>query len=156
MIRRSWQQRRAGAAIVEMAVVLPVILILLIGTLELARMFQVLQFMSNAAREGARSAATTESTNAQVSEVVVNYLNSQSVPTQNVVVSVQDLSSPGTDAANAAPLDQLQVNVSIPWTDVRLVALYLVASPTTTLTAQATWFSQRDQAYPSPPLPPLE
>ena len=130
-----------GRAIVEMAVVLPLILALLIGLWEVARMIQVLQLMSTAAREGARAAATTQSTNAQVTQLVLNCLNSQSVPTQNVAVTVQDLSSPTTDALNAAPLDQLQVTVSIPFSDVRWVTLSLVTSPTTMLTAQATWYA---------------
>src|SRR5436309_938093 len=48
---------RAGAAAVEFAVILPLLMLLLLGTWEVARLVQVHAILSNAAREGARVAA---------------------------------------------------------------------------------------------------
>src|SRR5262249_8726464 len=78
------QQRRRGAAAVELALVLPLIIILLTGIWEVGRMVEVQQILSNAAREGARQASTGQITNADVEQVVVQYLNVAGIPTANI------------------------------------------------------------------------
>jgi hypothetical protein len=49
-------------------------------------------------------------------------------------------------------LDQLQVTISIPYSNVQLVPLGIPAN--TTLTSQAVWYSNQDQAYPATVTPP--
>src|SRR5204862_7766525 len=49
---------RRGAATVEMALVLPIVLLFLFGIFEYGRYFMTVQLMNNAAREGARYAIT--------------------------------------------------------------------------------------------------
>jgi Flp pilus assembly protein TadG len=62
---------RRGAAVVEFAVVAPVLILLLLGMIECGRMIMVQQTITTAAREGARSAivegnsATTATTSVQ-------------------------------------------------------------------------------------------
>lgn len=51
------QQRERGAVAVEMAVLLPLLLLILIGTMEFGRVFNVQNSLTQAAREGARHAA---------------------------------------------------------------------------------------------------
>ena len=51
------QQRERGAVAVEMAIVLPLLLMLLIGTIEFGRVFNIQISLSQAAREGARYGA---------------------------------------------------------------------------------------------------
>lgn len=55
LFRRNSDER--GAAAVEFALVLPVLIILLLGMVEFARVFNVQISLSNAAREGARTMA---------------------------------------------------------------------------------------------------
>ncbi len=55
LLRRNSDDR--GAAVVEFALVLPVLIILLLGMVEFARVFNVQISLSNAAREGARTMA---------------------------------------------------------------------------------------------------
>ena len=149
------RRRRRGAATLEAAVLIALLILpLLVGTWEAGRMVEVQQVLSNAAREGGRQAASGLLTNTQVQQVVTTYLQAAGIPTANAVVTVADLTSPGTDVSAAAQLDQLQVTVSIPFSDVRLVTLTLVTSSTTRLTGQATWYSARDKPYGSPPQPP--
>jgi TadE-like protein len=50
-------QKERGAAAVEMAIVLPLLLMLLLGIIEFGRVFNVQISLSQAAREGARHAA---------------------------------------------------------------------------------------------------
>jgi Flp pilus assembly protein TadG len=158
--------RRRGAAAVEFALVLPLFLILLSGVWEVGRMTEVQQILSNAAREGGRQASTSLTTNANVQQVVLLYLqnafndndptgNTGRQRTQNVVTTVSDLTHPSTDATNATQLDKFQITVTIPFRDVRWLKLPLVTSDATILTGQATWNSMKDRAYPSTITPPL-
>src|SRR5690242_10343121 len=72
---------RPGAAAVEFAVVLPLIVLLLLGTWEVARLVQVHAILSNAVREGARLAAQ-----GQIINVTGNYTQ--------IVVSDTDPNNP--------------------------------------------------------------
>ncbi|WP_164205951.1 TadE/TadG family type IV pilus assembly protein [[Micrococcus luteus] ATCC 49442] len=51
------KQKERGAVAVEMAIVLPLLLLILIGTMEFGRVFNVQNSLTQAAREGARHAA---------------------------------------------------------------------------------------------------
>src|SRR5262249_21022107 len=98
--KRVRRPRRATAA-VELALTLPLILWLLIGLWEVGRIVEVQQFLFNAAREGARQAATGQYTNAQVQQIALNYLkiglnDSSGSMTQNATATVVNLSAPGT------------------------------------------------------------
>lgn len=59
---------------VELALILPVLLILVMGIIDMARAYSVLQVVTNAAREGARVAIIPTSTAANVTAAVNNYL----------------------------------------------------------------------------------
>ena len=148
LIRRSQKPRR-GIAAVELALVIPFVLALLLGVWEVGRLININQILSNAAREGARKSVTGQVSTAQVQQTVINYLNNAGLPTANAVVTVSDLTSPGTDPSNASQLDQIQVSVTMPFADVRWVALYLVTNSTTQLSGQAVWCCIKDQAYPT-------
>ena len=137
-------QRRRGAAVVELAVVLPLLTILLLGVWEIGRMLEIQQVLDNGAREGGRQAVARNLTNAQIAQVVLDYLRDAGLPTAQAQVTVQDLDQPGTDAAAAARGDQMHVQVVLPLASVRLTNLYLVTGPTTQLTATAVWSSAKD------------
>lgn len=64
--RRRVRKRRKGAAIVELAVCLPVMTLLVFGTLELCELMFLKQSMSVASYEAARLAARKDSTSAMV------------------------------------------------------------------------------------------
>ena len=157
MIRRTGTpNRRRGAAAVEMAVSSLVLAPLLVGMWEVGRIVEVQQILGNAAREGGRQASTGQLTAAQTQQVVTNYVKNAGLPTQNVSVTVQDLTSPGTDPSLATQFDQIKINVTLPYKDVRYVALQLVTNSATNLTASSMWFSMRDKNYPNPFTPPIE
>ena len=54
------QDRERGAAAVEFALVLPVLLLLLVGIIEFGRLYNAQIVITNAAREAARTMAITE------------------------------------------------------------------------------------------------
>jgi Flp pilus assembly protein TadG len=64
-----------GAALIEAAVTVPIILLISVGIFEFGRAYQTQQVLVNAAREGARLAVIDGSTDAQVRERVNNYLS---------------------------------------------------------------------------------
>jgi Flp pilus assembly protein TadG len=155
IVAKRKQQR--GAVAVEAAVALVfLILPMLLGSWEMGRMVEVQQLLSNAAREGSRQASTGQLTSAQAQQVVLNYMLTTGIPTQNAKVTVSDLTVPGTDVQQAAYLDKLQVRVTIPFSDVRVISLMLVTTSTSKMTGQAIWYSLKDRAYQTPQQPPIE
>ena len=60
---------RAGTATVELALVAPLLLLLLMGIIEFGLLFEDFMLLKNAAREGARTGATGNSTTAIVDRV---------------------------------------------------------------------------------------
>jgi len=145
-------QPRSGTAAVELAVVAPLVVGLLVGLLGVGQMVQVNQIVSNAAREGARKAATGVSTYADVQTTVANYLTNAGITNQSgLTVTVADVtqgnSGPQFNPSTANWLDQLQVTVTLPYSNVQLATLPI--APTTVISAQAVWFSNQDQAYPT-------
>lgn len=143
--QRGQQKRRPGVAAVEFAAVMPVIALLLVGLWEVGRMVEVQQGLVNACREGARQASTGLKTSDEVKQVVVSYLNLKGftkVKASNVTVtSVSNTAI--TDPTKANQLDQFRVSVSVPFSDVRWVALNRITS-VQNLTASADWYSMRD------------
>ncbi|HEV3262421.1 MAG TPA: TadE/TadG family type IV pilus assembly protein, partial [Gemmataceae bacterium] len=79
--RRGFRATRRGIAAIEFVIVLPLITILLLGLWEGGRLIEIKQIMSNAAREGARQAASGQANTAQVQATVTNYLQAAGLPT---------------------------------------------------------------------------
>ena len=79
MFRRPPRHResRSGVSTVEFAVVAPVFLLFVFGLLEMGRMMMIQQSLTNAAREGCRTALLATTTNSSDVEAAVrNYLQS--------------------------------------------------------------------------------
>jgi Flp pilus assembly protein TadG len=72
--RRRFRSER-GAALLEMAMTLPLLLFLCVGIIEFARLYQTWQVMTNAAREGARIAVLPAPMNSGVDPRVRQYLD---------------------------------------------------------------------------------
>lgn len=66
---RKYLQDHHGQAMVEMALVLPVLLLLLFGTIEFGRVLHDFLVVTQAAREGARSMAVNEGRTAAIARI---------------------------------------------------------------------------------------
>lgn len=102
--RNRTRTERRAAAVVEMAVVMPILLTLLFGIVEFGWTFMTFQAIVNAAREGARVAILEGSTTTDVQNRVAQCMNmvglktsdytltldraSTSVPTETVTIAV--------------------------------------------------------------------
>ena len=80
---RRWLHRarqEKGAALVETAFVLPIMLLVCVGILEFGRAYQTWQVVTNAAREGARVAILPEYPDTSVTTRVRTYLKNGGLP----------------------------------------------------------------------------
>lgn len=98
---------------IEMAITMPLLLLLSIGVFEFGRAFQCWQVLTNATREGARVASLPGTSDAAVTSRVQNYLDAgqlQFAYSADVVVDRDGEISIGTDTASAST-----VTVSYPF-----------------------------------------
>ena len=88
-----------GAALLEMAFTLPLLLLISVGIFEFGRAFEVWQVLTNAAREGARVAVLPGILDAMVSARVQQYANAGVLdtgvtPTVTIYGTRQSLTAP--------------------------------------------------------------
>ena len=68
-----------GAALVEAAMTIPILLLIAIGIFEFGRAYQFWQVLTNAAREAARYSATPNATAGNAQAIALNYMNAGGV-----------------------------------------------------------------------------
>ena len=127
-IRRINHARR-GTAMVEMALVLPLFLMLILGIIEFGRAMMIANLVSNAAREGARMAVLDGSTNTEVNNAVETFLQSAigsgvSAADIDVTITVTAAAgnpNPANNVANAISRDLITVKVQLPFNRVALI-----------------------------------
>jgi Flp pilus assembly protein TadG len=119
---RSWKsrlRREDGAALIEAAFTLPIMLLVCIGILEFGRAYQTWQVITNASREGARVAVLPAYSNASVDARVRTYLKNGGLPATivdgaNTHVLITDTTIP-IDAAAATTAPATRVVVEYPF-----------------------------------------
>ena len=118
---------KKGVAAVELAIVLPFLVLLVFGTIEFGLMFYNKQVITNASREGVR-AGITGITDTEVQQIVLDYCN-------NKLINLN-----GSDALQAGDVvvapdgaDDLSVTVSF---DYNLLFSQIIGINTTTLSAR--------------------
>lgn len=120
--RRSRADSQHGAALVEMALVLPLLLMLLLGIFAAARGWQVHNVLDHAAREAARYGATLDPWNdAAAQGVAVAEIQAASIATAPLQWCVEQGATP---CGNAEIPDTEQVAVKITYPDYQLNFLF--------------------------------
>ena len=129
---------------VEFAIVLPLLLALLLGLMEIGRLVEVSQILDNAARESGRQASTGQRSTAEVRDAALDYLRFAGIKTDGVVVTLENLTeSSRADPSQAEQLDRIAIKVSLPIDNVDWMALDRI-SKATTLSRRVEWTSMRD------------
>ena len=105
--RRLRRRRRDGAAIVEFAVVAPVLILILFGMIECGRMIMVQQSLATAAREGARAASLPGVTRSEARQVAEKFLIDVGV--RGATVKVRQ------NAASVTHGEPFTVSISVPF-----------------------------------------
>lgn len=125
--RASQRAPRKGAAMVEMALVLPVFMMVTMGIIEFGRALWVGNMVTNAAREATRTAILDGSTNQQVTQSAKEFLAATlSVAAADVNVGIAITPAvgnpnPGNEVGNANARDLISIEVSIPFNKVSLL-----------------------------------
>ncbi len=111
-----------GAAVVEFAVVLPLLLLIVFGIVEFSFILYNQAMITNASREGARTGIivqTPRKSTGEITTVVNNYLNNYLVnfnsgapPAPAVVVKINDVVGDPSTAGLVSAQDYLTVEVS--------------------------------------------
>ncbi len=110
---RTVRRPRAGAAMVEMALVLPLFILIIVGIIEFGRAFMVQQMVTNASREGARHASLPNTTENEVVALVRDSLATGRINRDVVQVTVTP-----TNLQNATTGTQVSVEVGVPYSGV--------------------------------------
>ncbi len=135
---RARRPRRRGLAMVETAIVLPLILLLTMGLLEYGWMFLVSGYINNASRQGARVGSTANASGADVVNAVADAMARAGLDDVDYEVSRTWSEVPGV---SVGPM--LTITVTVQYADVGL-GMPLVPTPerlvsTTTMLSESWW-----------------
>lgn len=148
---------RRGAAAVEAAIVLPFLITLMLGVWEAGRLVQVSSVLTNAAREGARTASGgtvngADVTVAMVQQTVRDYLRGAGLPDAAVDgAEIHLINTSGhswTDPVDAQPGDTFRVTATIPAGEPFDSLKFVLANSVTNVTqlsVTVNWASNNDE-----------
>src|SRR5688572_31017586 len=102
-MRTKLRRNERGAALIETAITIPIVLLVSVAIFEFGRAYQTWQILTNAAREGARVAVIQGMTDAQVQTTVRSYLTSGRItnPGSASININRNVMINGTDTASA-------------------------------------------------------
>ena len=125
-----------GAALLEAAVTIPIILLVSVGIFEFGRAYQTQQVLTNAAREGARLAVLEGPTDAEVRARVNSYLTGGGLTSLSADQILVNRTVPFNGTATAS-----QVTVNYPFSFMVLNPVVRLVRPTSTLGGSITMSS---------------
>ena len=96
-----------GAALLEAAITIPIILLICVGIFEFGRAYQTWQVLTNAAREGARAAVIVGTSDADVTTRVRNYMQAGSLENYSTatVTITHNIPLTGSDTGSQVQID---------------------------------------------------
>lgn len=133
--------KRSALAVVEFAIVLPLLLLIFLATLEVCEGFFLRQKLEIAAQEGARVSIRKFADVADVQDAVEQYLVDRNINFGGDIASAVSVSP---DPSTAAALQPVSVTVSIPTTaNLRFsLSLYRILNSQNTLSAEVTMLKE--------------
>jgi Flp pilus assembly protein TadG len=148
--------QRRGAAAVEFAVCLPLLVTILLGILEMGRLMMVEEILVNCARDGARTAAVTSFADSSgnldqtavsaITNRVISNLTGSTVnvtagdsPTPVVVAGVDGANSSAKSLQTLAQGDYVQVTTTVPFSKVAWITPRWITDGTNLSATVAMW-----------------
>ena len=104
-MRNRWKNNERGAALLETAITLPLILLVCISIFEFGRAYQTWQVLTNAAREGARVAVLDGSTAEGIKTAVKKYAEVGGITVTDEEISIETASPLGTWTGSQITID---------------------------------------------------
>jgi Flp pilus assembly protein TadG len=136
---KRWKSER-GAALLEAAITIPMLLLVSVGIFEFGRAYQTWQILTNAAREGARIAVLPDPTPGIVETRVREYMAAGQLPLAgSASVSVN---RSATLVVNGANVSASQVTIDYPFAFMVLQPVARLVTPGSTLGAPLTMRAQ--------------
>lgn len=131
-------RRRRGNAVVEAALVLPVLLSLAFGTVEFGHFFYCKHTLQGAARDGARVAILSSSTNTSVTTAVANTMTAAGFTSPQYSVTITNATTAASIAnvGAAAAGTPIKVNVTATWGTIGIRPMNMISA-----TKQVTGFT---------------
>ncbi|NOZ39553.1 MAG: pilus assembly protein [Planctomycetes bacterium] len=129
LIVQKRQQPRRGAVAVEFAFIAPMLLAIVLGMIELTRVYDAQYLLQTAAREGARFAAMDregmlangQTGNSKLTSDVTSFLASAGIPSGDVQVDILDHDDPNQTFDIDDPANDLRlfrVEITVPFSSV--------------------------------------
>ena len=116
--------KRRAATAVEVALFLPLLIILTFGLIEYGWLFLKAHQITNAARQAARVAATPDATTADVQAVVNTLMANAGLSGGQYTMTI----NPG-DITEIEPGNSLVVGISVSYTEIKLTGVPLIPTP---------------------------
>ena len=123
-MNRKKNLKRQGVALLEFAIILPLLLLLTFGLIEYSWMFLKSQQITNAARQGARVGARPDAVNATVEIEVDRVLNNAGILDGEYTLAIV----PG-DVTTPEPGEPLTVTVTVPYANIALTGVPFLPAP---------------------------
>jgi Flp pilus assembly protein TadG len=120
--------KHRGGAVLEMALVLPLLLALAFGTIEFGYYFYVKHNMQSAAREGARAAIVPSATNSDVTTAVLQAMQTAGLQTSGYTVAITNTNGSAINVNSVAAGTAIRVTVSCNWGTVGVRPLGIISS----------------------------
>src|SRR5207344_1152 len=128
--RRSHSNER-GQALVETALVLPIVLLVAVGIFEFGRAYQTWQILTNAAREGARIAVLPDSSNSDITTRVTQYMTDGQLGA--VAGATVGVNRSAVLDVNGRSVSASDVSIDYPFSFIVLQPVARLVAPTTSL-----------------------
>jgi Flp pilus assembly protein TadG len=151
-----WLKQQRGTSTLEFAVVLPTLLIIFLGGLELCRAWLTVNVTTNAVREGARVGAASNPTLSGSSPVTYGFDNTAALDRLNQVLSSANLTpvtvsvtciaaaTPPAGTTGCTPDSQIQASATVNFVTVAPLFLPMLGSPSSPLVVQETARMRRE------------
>lgn len=120
-----------GAALLEAAITIPMLLLISVGIFEFGRAWQTWQVLTNAAREGARIAMLPDPTPGLAEQRARDYMQGGQLPKYDTAAVIVNRSSSIT--VNGASVPASEVTIDYPFTFIVLQPVARLVSPGTTV-----------------------
>ncbi len=113
-----------GVSLIEMALLLPLLFLILLGTIEYGWMFMMNEEINNAARHGTRMAVTEGATSSQVRNAIDQLMASAGLEDSGYTIAI----SP-PDVFQALPGELITVTVTVPYLNITLTGAGFLPLP---------------------------
>jgi Flp pilus assembly protein TadG len=129
-MRRRIKSER-GAALLEAAITIPMLLLVSVGIFEFGRAYQTWQILTNAAREGARMAVLQDSSNTDIAARVTQYMTDGQLGA--VAGATVGVNRSAVIDVNGRSVSASDVTIDYPFSFIVLQPVARLVAPTTSL-----------------------